>query len=161
MATDTPTWELFVQLKAYAKERYVRGVKEGSGEECYHAFLTPTAMAKLKMDSNYMLNVRHAVSRSAAGKEGVLFSGSAVKIDGIYLHEFRHVPNTTGALSGSKYGAGGTVEGSQILFCGAQALGMADIKSPEWNEKGFDYENSQDISVGKSMGFKKPVFTSI
>ena len=162
VATDTPTWELFVQLKAYAKERYVRGVKEGSGEECYHAFLTPTAMAKLKMDSNYMLNVRHAVSRSAAGKEGVLFSGSAVKIDGIYLHEFRHVPNTTGALlSGSKYGAGGTVEGSQILFCGAQALGMADIKSPEWNEKGFDYENSQDISVGKSMGFKKPVFTSI
>lgn len=161
-ATDLPSWELFVQLKAYAKDRYVRGVKEGDGEECYHAFLTPTAMAKLKMDSNYMLNVRSAVQRSKDGKsENNLFTGTSVKIDGIYLHEFRHVPNTLGAASGSKYGAGGTVEGSQILFCGAQALGMADIKSPEWNEKGFDYENSQGISVGKIMGFKKPVFNSI
>lgn len=161
-ATDTPSWELFVQLKAYAKERYVRGVKEGDGEECYHAFLTPTAMSKLKMDNNYMLNVRHSVQRAKDGGQGNnLFSGTSVKVDGIYLHEFRHVPNTTGAASGSKYGGSGTIDGSQILFCGAQSLGMADIKSPEWNEKGFDYENSQGISCGKILGFKKPVFTSI
>ena len=25
-ATDTPMWEMFVQLKAYAKDRYIRGV---------------------------------------------------------------------------------------------------------------------------------------
>ena len=161
-ATDLPTWETFVQLKAYAKDRYVRGIKEEGGEECYHAFLTPTAMARLKMDSNYMLNVRSAVQRSKDGKsENNLFTGTSVKIDGIYLHEFRHVPNTLGALSGSKYGGAGTIDGCQILFCGAQALGMADIKSPEWNEKGFDYENSQGISVGKILGFKKPVFQSI
>jgi pyruvate/oxaloacetate carboxyltransferase len=43
-------WEMFVQLKAYAKDRYIRGVKEDGGEETYHAFLTPQAMAKLKMD---------------------------------------------------------------------------------------------------------------
>lgn len=158
VATDLPSWELFVQLKAYAKDRYIRGIKEDGGEETYHAFLTPTAMAKLKMDSNYMLNVRTAVQRS---KENNLFTGTSVKIDGIYLHEFRHVPNTAGAAAGSQYGAGGTVNGSQILFCGAQALGMADIKAPEWNEKGFDYENSQGISVGKILGFKKPVFNSI
>lgn len=158
VATDLPTWEMFVQLKAYAKSRYVRGVKEDGGEETYHAFLSPEAMAKLKMDSNYMLNVRHAVQRSS---ENNLFTGSSVKIDGIYLHEFRHVPNTRGAASGSKYGASGTVEGCQVLFCGAQALGMADIKSPEWNEKEFDYGNSQGISIGKILGFKKPVFNSI
>ena len=32
-ATDTPTWEMFVQLKAFAKERYIRGTKESGGEE--------------------------------------------------------------------------------------------------------------------------------
>ena len=157
-ATDTPMWEMFVQLKAYAKDRYIRGVKEAGGEETYHAFLTPQAMAKLKMDQNYMLNLRHAQERD---KSNPLFTGATVKIDGIYLHEFRHVPNTSGAASGSKYGTVGTVEGCQVLFCGAQALGMADIGAPEWNEKGFDYENSQGISVGKILGFLKPKFGNI
>lgn len=157
VATDLPMWEMFVQLKAYAKERYIRGVMD-NGEETYHAFLSPTAMAKLKMDQTYMLNLRHAQDR---GGENPLFSSTSVKIDGIYLHEFRHVPNTRNAASGSKYGGAGTVEGCQVLFCGAQALGMADIGAPEWVEKGFDYENQQGISCGKILGFKKPVFNSI
>lgn len=154
-AIDYPTWDLFVQLKAYAKDNYIRGVKEKGGEETYHCFLSPSAMAKLKLDSTYMQNLRHAQPRN--GENG-LFSGSAVKIDGIYFHEFRHVPNTRLAASGSKYGASGTVDGCQLLFCGAQALGMADIGSPEWVEKGFDYENQQGISTGKILGFLKPQF---
>jgi len=155
IAADTPTWELFVELKAYAKDNYIRGVKEKGGEETYHCFLSPQAMAKLKLDDTYMLNLRHAQPRT--GENG-LFSGSSVKIDGIYFHEFRHVPNTRLAPSGSKYGGSGTVDGCQILFCGAQALGMADIGSPEWVEKGFDYENQQGISTGKILGFLKPQF---
>jgi N4-gp56 family major capsid protein len=157
-AADVPMWELFVQLKAYAKERYVRGVRDGGGEETFHAFLSPTAMAKLKLDNTYMLNLRHAQERASGN---ALFTGSSVKIDGIYLHEFRHVYNTSGAASGSKWGAGGNVDGCQILFCGAQALGMADIGAPEWNEKGFDYDNQQGISVGKILGFMKPRFSNI
>lgn len=157
-ATDYPTWNMFVQLKAYAKDRYMRGVGESGGEETFHAFLTPQAMARLKQDADYTLNLRHAVTR---GGDNNLFTGSSVKIDGIYLHEFRHVPNTAAAASGSKYGAAGTVNGCQVLFCGAQALGMADIGAPEWNEKGFDYDNSQGISIGKMLGFKKPKFGSI
>lgn len=155
---DTPMWELFVQAKAAAKDRYIRGVNAGGGEETYHAFLTPQAMAKLKLDPTYLQNLRHAQSKGANEK---LFSGGAVNIDGIVLHEFRHVPNTTGAASGSKWGGGGTVDGSHILFCGAQALGMADIGNAEWVEKGFDYDNQQGISVGKILGFLKPKFGSI
>ena len=45
---DLPCWNMLVALKAYAKERYIRGVKEAGGEETYHVFMTPTAMAKLK-----------------------------------------------------------------------------------------------------------------
>ena len=159
VVADTPTWEMFIELKALAKNEYIRGVKEAGGMETYHAFLTPTAMATLKQDATYQLNVRHALPRSEGN---TLFTGSSVKIDDIYLHEFRHVPNTTGAVSGvGKYGAGSDVEGCQILFCGAQALGMADIGAPEWVEKGFDYENQQGISVGKILGFLKPRFNSI
>ena len=157
--SDFPAWELFVQLKAYAKDRYIRGVSGEGGEECYHAFLTPQAMARLKLDQTYLLNLRHS---SATGKNDALFTGTTVKIDGIYLHEFRHVPNVSKAVSGAgKYGAGLNLEGSQVLFCGAQALGMADIGAPEWNEKGFDYENSQGIAVGKIFGFLKPRFGTI
>ena len=154
-AADVPKWEMFVQLKAYAKDRYIRGVREAGGEETYHAFLTPTAMAKLKMDENYMQNLRHAQQRDG---KNPLFTGSSVKIDGIYLHEFRHVPNTMGMTT--KWG-GGSVDGCQVLFCGAQALGMADIGAPEWVEKGFDYENQQGIAVGKIVGFLKPAFSTI
>lgn len=155
---DTPSWNMLVQLKAYAKDRYIRGVKESGGEECYHVFLTPQAMAKLKLDPDYMANLRHATAR---GEDNKLFTGGSVKIDGLYLHEFRHVPNTRTAIAGSKYGASGNIEGCQMLFCGAQALGMADIGNAEWVEKAFDYDNQQAISVGKIMGFLKPKFASI
>lgn len=157
-ATDTLQWNTFVQLKAYAKDRYIRGTKEAGGEETYHAFVTPSCMARLKKDPDYMLNLRHAQERD---KSNPLFTGATVKIDGIYLHEFRHVPNTRGAASGSKYGAAGTVDGCQVLFCGAQALGFADIGTAEWNEKEFDYGNQQGIEVGKIIGFLKPKFSTI
>ena len=156
-AADTATYAMLVQAKAYAKDNYIRGIKEKGGEESFHVFLSPQAMSKLKLDPDYLANVRWARQR---GEDNPLFTGDVVKIDGLYLHEFRHVPNTRLTPSGSKFGASGTVDGCQILFCGAQALGMADIGIPEWVEKGFDYENQQGISVGKVLGFLKPQFYS-
>jgi N4-gp56 family major capsid protein len=156
---DTPMWELFVQLKAYAKDQYMRGIKGEGGDEVFHAFLTPQAMAKLKLDPTYMQNLRGAMQRSSSNP--LFTGGDAVMIDGIVFHEYRNVYNTAGAAPGSKWGASGTVDGCQILFCGAQALAMADIGNPEWVEKGFDYENQQGISIGKILGFLKPKFNSI
>ena len=154
-AADTPTYAMLVQAKAYAKDNYVRGVKEKGGEEVYHVFFSPQAMAKLKLDPDYLASVRWARQR---GEDNPIFTGDVVKLDGLYLHEFRHVPNTRLTPSGSKWGSSGIVDGCQVLFCGAQALGMADIGIPEWVEKGFDYENQQGISVGKILGFLKPQF---
>ena len=156
-ATKTPTWEMLVQAKAYAKDNYIRGVRDKGGEETFHVFLTPQAMAKLKLDPTYMANLRYAQTR---GGDNELFTGSTVKVDGMYLHEFRHVYNTAGAASGSKWGAGGAVDGCQMLFCGAQALGMADLGNPEWVEEDDDYKNTLGISVSKILGFKKPQFTT-
>ena len=157
MATpDLPSYKLLVSLKAYPKTAYMRVPRSAGGEETYHVFLHPFAMADLKKNGDYIANLRYAQTR---GEDNQLFTGSTVKVDGLYLHEYRHVPNTSGLTSG-KYG-GGTVDGSMVLFCGAQALAMADIGAPDWVEKGFDYENQQGISVGKILGFKKPVFNSI
>ena len=154
-AADTPTYNMLVQLKAYAKNSYVRGIREG-GEEVYHVFLSPLAMSKLKLDPDYLLAMRHAQDR---GNDNPIFTGTSVKLDGLFLHEFRHVYNTTQAVSGTgKWGSANTVDGCQILFCGAQSMGMADIGLPEWVEKDDDYENQQGISVSKIFGFLKPQF---
>lgn len=147
---DTLTWQALVDLKAYAKEQYVRGIKENGGEETFHVFMTPQCMAKLKMDADYMANLRYSTSTKTNDN---LFTGGTVKVDGLYLHEYRHV------FHSSTWG-GGAISGCQVLFCGAQALGMADLGNPEWVEKGFDYENQQGISTSKILGFLKPQFTT-
>lgn len=157
-AADTPSWAMLVELKAYAKDNYIRGIKGPGGMEFFHVFMNPQGMAKLRQDPDYLANVRNAGVRGGSNE---LFKGTdSVMVDGLMVHEFRHVYNTQGAASGSKWGSGSTVDGQAALFCGAQALGMADIGAPEWVEKGFDYDNQQGISIGKLFGFLKPVFRS-
>jgi hypothetical protein len=90
-------------------------------------------------------------------------------VDGVMVHEFRHVFNTAGATAGTssnvgaagyKWGADADVNGARALFCGAQALAMADIGDASVTEDIFDYGNQNGISIGKIFGFKKPVFRS-
>lgn len=157
-ATDTPSWDMIVNLKAYAKDEYIRGMREDGGREKFHLFLTPRMMAKLKLDANYLAAVRNALPRS---DKNALFTGDAVDVDGVYIHEYRHVPNNSGMATKTGWGAGNNVNGGYALFCGAQALGLADIGDATWVEKGFDYENQQGISLGKITGLKKPVFRSL
>jgi hypothetical protein len=68
------------------------------------------------------------------------------------------VYSTTGATT--KWG-GGAIQGTRSLFCGAQALGMADLGAPEWDEKKFQYGSQVGINVDKMFGFLKPKFHSI
>lgn len=158
VAADTPSYKMLVELKAYAKDNYIRGIKGSGGDEVFHVFMSPQGMAKLKLDSDYLANVRNAGVR---GGKNELFAGTtSVLVDGMWIHEYRHVYNTAKAASGSKWGSSGTVDGQRVLFCGAQALGMADIGNPEWVEEGHDYENQQAIATGKIFGFLKPVFRS-
>jgi len=159
---------MLVEMKAKAKTNYIRGIRNGGGEEMYHVFISPQAMAKLKLDSDYLANLRNAGPR---GSGNSLFSGSVVTQDGLVIHEHRRVftvdggAATTGAgdqgVLGFKWGLhGANVTGTRILLCGAQALGMADIGTPYWVEEGKDYENQQGISVGKIFGLLKPQFHS-
>jgi len=149
---DLIEWETLVRMREQAKNGYIRGLRpQGGMDELFHVFMTPTCMANLKMDNDYMLNLRHTTS---SGVNDKLFKGGGVMVDGMVLHEFRHVPHS------ATWGGGG-VAGSAVLMCGAQALAYADIGAPYWDEKYFDYGNQPGIAVGKMLGFLKPQFTNL
>ena len=166
-AADKLSYKAIVNLKAYAKDNYIRGIRGAGNQEMYHMFVTPQQMADLKLDSDFLANVRNAGIR---GNQNSLFAGSSsLMVDGIMVHEFRHVFNTAGATAGTssnagaagyKWGANADVEGARALFCGAQALAMADIGLPEMVEDTFDYGNQSGISVGKIFGLRKPKYNS-
>lgn len=158
LADDTPSWAMLVEAKALAKEKYIRGIKGPGGQEFYHVFMTPTGMAKLRQDADYLANVRNAGVR---GSSNELFKGTdTVMVDGLMIHEFRHVFNNAALADGSRAGVSTDVTYQRTLFAGAQSLGMADIGAPEWIEKGFDYDNQQGISIAKMFGYLKPQFYS-
>jgi len=165
---DTPSYAAMVEAKAYAKSHYIRGVKGPGGEEYYHVFMHPLALAKLKLDPDFMNAVNNAGVR---GNKNPVFTGSMPTVDGLIFHEHRHVYNTQGAAAttavgdegdaGFKWGAhNANTNGSRTIMAGAQALGIADLGDPEWNEDSFDYKNQQGIATGKMFGFKKPKYYS-
>jgi N4-gp56 family major capsid protein len=166
-ASDTLKYRHIVDLKAFAKDQYIRGMRGAGNEEMYHFFVSPQVMADLKLDSDFLSNVRSAGIR---GPNNELFAGSSsLMVDGVMVHEFRHVFNTSGATSGSsseagsagyKGGSGANVDYASCLFCGAQSLAMADIGLPEIVEDTFDYGNQNGISIGKIFGLKKPKYNS-
>jgi N4-gp56 family major capsid protein len=157
-STYVPTYRMIVDAVAYAKEHYVKPLMDG-GKEYYVMMVAPGTLAALKKDADYQRAVVGVATKQ--GTDSPWFTGGTVTIDGVVLHEHRLVYSTKGAASGSKWGSGGTVNGSRTLLCGAQALGMADLGAPEWNEKEFQYGSQQGINVDKMLGFMKPKFFSI
>lgn len=157
VADDLLNYKALVRAKAFAKETGMRGIAVGA-DEIYHVFVTPTGMTDLRLDPEFLENVR---SVGVRGDKNPLFSGvSSVMLDGMIVHEYRYVFNTTGAASGSKWGATGTVEGSRVLMLGAQAMGFADFGMAGWVEKTFDYGNNHGIATNKIFGMLKPVFNN-
>lgn len=156
VAADTPSYAMIVQLLAYAKTRHVKPLSSG-GKEYYMLLMHPQAVARLKLDKDYLAAVTNAGKR---GEDNPFFSGAVGTVDGAVIHEHSLVYNTSGAASGSKWGATGTIDGTRTLLCGAQALGMADLGSPDWVEKMFNYDTQQGISIDKMFGLRKPKFFS-
>ena len=156
-AADKITYATIVDAMAYAKDHYMTPLMDG-GKEYYVGLVKPGTIAQLKKDPDYQRAVVGAMPRS---KENPWFTGGIVTIDGLVLHEHRLVYSTTGAPNGQKWGAAGNVNGTRTLICGAQALGMADLGPPEWDEEFFDYKSKQGISIDKMFGLLKPKFYSI
>lgn len=157
-ATYIPNYKMIVDLIAYAKESYVTPLMSG-GKEYYVLFVQPGTLASLKKDADYQRAVVGVATKM--GTDSPWFTGATITIDGAVIHEHRLVYSTKGALPGAKWGAGSNINGTRTLLCGAQALGMADIGTPEWNEKEFQYGSQQGINIDKMFGLLKPKFYSI
>lgn len=156
-ASYLPTYKMIVDLVAYAKDHYVKPLTSG-GKEYYVLFVKPGTLAELKKDADYQRAVTTALPRTA---KNPWFTGATVTIDGVVIHEHRLVYSTAGMVDGTMWGAGGAFDGTRTLMCGAQALGMSDLGTPEWDEKTFQYGSQHGINVDKMFGFLKPKFHSI
>ncbi|MGE4338843.1 MAG: N4-gp56 family major capsid protein [Pigmentiphaga sp.] len=154
-STFVLSYKAIVDMIAYAKEHYVKPLMSG-GKEYYVILLHPNSLAQLKKDADYQRAITTALPRDA---QNPFFTGGTVTIDGAILHEHRLVYTTKGATV--KWGAGNAVNGTRTLLCGAQALAMADLGAPEWDEKTFQYGSQQGINIDKMVGFLKPKFHSI
>lgn len=149
------TYEAIVDLGVYAKTKYVKPLMAG-GKEYYVLFVRPEALAQLKKDPDFQ---RAIITGQNRGDKNPFFTGGTVTVDGMVIHEHRLTYNTKGATSGTdKWGASNDVDGSRMLLCGTQAMGMADLGSPEWAEKWFNYNSSPGINVDKMFGLLKPKF---
>lgn len=153
-----PKYTMIVDAIAYAKEHYIKPLMNG-GKAYYVLLVQPGTLAGLKKDPDYQRAVVAVATKS--GMDSPWFSGATITIDGAVIHEHNLVYNTKGAASGSKWGAAGAVNGTRTLLCGAQALGMADVRPAEWAEKNFQYDSQPGINIDKMFGFLKPKFFSI
>lgn len=152
---DTCSYKMITKAAAYAKDHYIKPLMAG-GKEYYVLFVKPGTIAQLKNDTTYNNAVVNALPRDL---NNPFFTGGVVTLDGLIIHEHRLVYSTTGTAT--KWGSGNLIEGTRTLLCGAQALGMADLGSPEWTEKEFQYNSRQGINVDKMFGLVKPKFYSI
>lgn len=163
VATDKISYAALVRLKSVASNRRIRSLRAG-GQKLYHVFMHPNTLADLKLDSDFLANVRNAGVR---GSSNPLFSGAIVTIDGLVIHEHPYSYTTLEASTGTstnsgwpgyQWGANANVSGNRVLLLGAQAMGIADIDMPEYIEKKFDYDAKPGISIGKIFGLLKPQF---
>jgi N4-gp56 family major capsid protein len=155
---DTPTWEMLVDIKAYAQNTYLKPIRTDDGIDVWNVFLSVDGMAALKKDDNFLAAWKDARER---GESNPIFKGTphggkrGIYIDGLNIMEYRNV------FHPSTWGSGGNISGQRILVCGAQALGFADpmgIGAPGWDEEKDDYNNRYGIAGRKVYGFKKPTF---
>lgn len=152
------TYDDIVKLQALAKTRGIKPVRGSGGMEAYHLVMHPSQLARLKLDSNFISNVRHAGVR---GDKNSLFQGTpnSILVDGVMIHETLYCYNTLGAASGSRMGATGVDHGARALLLGAQAGAIGDIGDMEWAESDVnDYGNQPGIAISKIWGVDKPQF---
>ena len=156
--SDKMTWNLLVNLQAYAKRKRLRPIRDG-GRDYYAVGMSTEQARDLKTDSNYQTITSRAAPR---GNSNPLFTGAFAVVDGLVLYDHQKVPNTLGLASSSKWGGSGTVDGAQAALLGAQALGFATIGNTMFNESDqTDYQNRPGMAVGKIIGMVKPQFKSI
>lgn len=155
--SDKMNWNLIVATQAMAKRKQMKPIRAG-GKDHYALVMSTEQARDLRSDTTYQTNVGRAGNR---GPQNPLFTNAMAVVDGVILYEHNRVPTTLGLASGSKWGAGSTLDGAQALMLGAQAVGYANLGDPQYEEADVnDYKNQPGIGVGMIMGTVKPQFVS-
>ena len=157
-AAYVPKYGALVDLCAEAKTRGVKPLMV-NGQEVFVHIVHPKTFARYKKDADFRDVLVNAAER---GLKNPVFTGAAgFTVDGILFHTSNKVYNTLGAGSGSKWGAGGAVDGTRSLLLGQQALLAADLwGSGDWYE-GKDDDNARNIiTLSQYTGILKPRFMS-
>jgi N4-gp56 family major capsid protein len=157
-SSDKMSWNLLLKTKAKAITKRIKPIRI-KGKNTWVVLLHPWQARDLKLDNDYKAIVSQGGNK---GDMNPLFTGAIAYVDGLILYEHNKVYNTSGLGASSKWGSGGTVEGAQALLLGAQALGYAEIKDPEWNESdNQDYGNKQGLAYSQMIGIVKTKFKSV
>ncbi|MRR49367.1 MAG: N4-gp56 family major capsid protein [Rhodocyclaceae bacterium] len=158
-SSDTMTWDIVVQAKAFAKRKRIRPVRAG-GRSFYFLVLSTEQCRDLEKSSDYKSLHAQAMPR---GLDNPLFNNAKKVISDVVIYDHQKVYNTLGLASGSRWGATGTVHGAQAMLLGAQALGFAELNdgTPGMQESdNTDYGNRPAIGISRIMGMLKPQFKS-
>lgn len=157
-ASDKFSWATVVNANTLAQEKRLRPIRSG-GKDHYVMVLHPRQRRDLVLDPTY-LNVLKTADKTGDGNK--LFNNAMANVDGTVIYSHNKVFNTSGLTSGSKWGAGGLVDGAQAMYLGAQAGGIATVGNVFWRESTLtDYGNRPGIGMGRKIGMLKPQFTSI
>jgi N4-gp56 family major capsid protein len=158
-ASDTMTWDLVTQTKAFAKRKRMKPVRAG-GRGFYILVLSTEQCRDLEQDDDYKTLTSQAMPRSVSNP---LFKNAKKIINDVVVYDHPKVYNTLGLSSGSKWGSGSTVDGAQAIMMGAQAMGFAqlgDLGNGFEESDNTDYKNRPAIAVGRIFGLLKPQFKS-
>lgn len=155
-ASDTMSWNVAVQAKAFAKRKRIPGIR-GGGREVYILVQSTEQGRDLSQSADYKSLVAQAMPR---GMDNPLFTNAKKMIDDVLIYDHPKVYNTLGTAT--KWG-GGSINGAQALLLGANALGFAELSTlgRGWKESdNTDYGNRQGIGIGMVISFKKPQIKS-
>lgn len=158
-ASDTMTWNLIIQAKAFAKRKRVRPIRAG-GKAFYIIVMSTEQCRDLEQTPDYKTLQAQAMPR---GLDNPLFTNAKKVVSDVVIYDHQKVFNTLGLSSGSRWGSGSTIHGAQAMLMGAQALGFAQLsdKSVGWSEGDkTDHGNRKAIGVGRMLGILKPQYKS-
>lgn len=156
-ASEKMSWDTIVRAKATAERKQIRPLRI-KGEEHYVMLISTEQARDLALDSTYQTITSRAGVR---GDDNPLFKGALAVVHGVIVRQHNKLFNTLGLGSGSKWGAGGAVDGAQGLLLGAQAAAFATIGNTKMAESELtDYENQIGLGIGRIFGLLKPQWQS-
>ncbi len=155
-SADVVNYGLLPSVKAKAAMKRITPINV-NGKDYYILLVHEETMARLYRDNDFRSALVGADTRGGNHK---IFSGAVVTMNGLIIHPYARVFNTSGATNSNKWGASGTVDGSRSLLLGAQGLALADLGAPDWEEEQEDYKNRYGVSIAKMGGWLKPQFPS-